>query len=324
MPGDGEGDTIETIEPTDDQADQQAAEAEARRSGWRPKDEWRGDPRQWVPAEEFNRRGKDILPIVQRDLRQSRDDNAVLKRQVADLQRNFDEQSLTLKELLEMSRGSEKRGYERAKRELEARAREAASTGDTASYDDAKAALDQLKPPAEVAPPPPPPKRDAPPPNVDPAVIAFVDANPWFNTDRVLNAAMQEEHTRLLAEAPGLSLAENLERAKAAVVEQFPRKFGITPRTPQSEPDDDDNPEPARQPVTQRRTPVSRPSTTVPGREVDTTKIASIADPQERASARQAFERFKRSIPDYTEAEYMASYNDPHADVLGSRTGKKA
>ena len=38
------------------------------------------------------------------------------------------------------------------------------------------------------------------------------------------------------------------------------------------------------------------------------TKIDSIADPAERAEARQAFNRMKRQLPDYTEAEYMAVY----------------
>ena len=46
------------------------------------------------------------------------------------------------------------------------------------------------------------------------------------------------------------------------------------------------------------------------------TMIAQIADPTERAQARDAFNRMKRQIADYTEKEYMALYDDPHGDVL--------
>lgn len=40
--------------------------------GWVPENEWRGDPEQWVSAEEFVKRGETILPIVkkQRDTAQ--------------------------------------------------------------------------------------------------------------------------------------------------------------------------------------------------------------------------------------------------------------
>ena len=46
------------------------------------------------------------------------------------------------------------------------------------------------------------------------------------------------------------------------------------------------------------------------------TRINAIADPTERAEAREAFNRMKRQMPDYTEAEYIALYADPHGDVL--------
>ena len=51
--------------------------------------------------------------------------------------------------------------------------------------------------------------------------------------------------------------------------------------------------------------------------------INSIQDPKERADAREAFNRIKRQIPTYTEAEYMALYDDPHADVLAMQQPKR-
>ena len=50
------------------------------------------------------------------------------------------------------------------------------------------------------------------------------------------------------------------------------------------------------------------------------TKINSIAEPTERAEARQAFNRMKRQfLPDYTEAEYMAVYAQKDRVVVDGR-----
>lgn len=45
-----EPETVETEQ-------REAAEAEARKQGWAPKEEWKGDPSKWVDAQEFVRRG---------------------------------------------------------------------------------------------------------------------------------------------------------------------------------------------------------------------------------------------------------------------------
>lgn len=47
-----------------------------------------------------------------------------------------------------------------------------------------------------------------------------------------------------------------------------------------------------------------------------TLTINSIQNSVERGQAREAFNRMKRQMPDYSEAEYMAVYADPHCDVL--------
>jgi hypothetical protein len=52
--------------------------------------------------------------------------------------------------------------------------------------------------------------------------------------------------------------------------------------------------------------------------------INSIQDPAERAEAREAFNRMKRNMPDYTEAEYMQVYGDPHNDILSVQQQARA
>lgn len=281
-------------------------ETAAYRSGWRPLEEFRGNPDQWVDAATFLERGEAILPIVRRQLREERDRNGVVTRELTELKTKVQDQELTMREVLEMARRSEGRGYERAKRELEARQREAVASGDVTAFDETKDALAELeteRAPKAVAPPPPKPA----PANVAPEVTAWVAENPWFTTDATLNAAMNAEHVRLKEEAPGLSLTDNLEQAKQAVMERYPAKFGI--RT-------DPQPNPPRTTVAPRHNTVQRPTAPAGPRGVDTMKIDSIQDPDERVQARQAFERQKRHMPGFTERDYMLLYNDPKADVL--------
>lgn len=49
-------------------------EQTATDAGWKPKDQWEGDPKKWVPADEFNRRGELFGKIdnVSKDLRETK------------------------------------------------------------------------------------------------------------------------------------------------------------------------------------------------------------------------------------------------------------
>jgi hypothetical protein len=114
---------------------------------------------------------------------------------------------------------------------------------------------------------------------------------------------MLGEHQALMTEMPQLSIAENLALARQKCVEAYPGFFGVTPRTerprgagPAAPTNQGGRPEPTR----------------VSG-------INAIEDPVDRAAARAAFESNKRAMPDYTEEEFMAVYNDPKADALQIR-----
>lgn len=50
------------------EAEQQKVEQEAKNMGWSPKENWRGDPDKWIPADKFVERGKNLLPILQERL----------------------------------------------------------------------------------------------------------------------------------------------------------------------------------------------------------------------------------------------------------------
>jgi len=72
----GEVEVTDVPEETSNEGEQEYTEDEiqALESGWKPKDQWEGDAKKWVPAEEYNRRGELFGKIdsMGRDLRDTK------------------------------------------------------------------------------------------------------------------------------------------------------------------------------------------------------------------------------------------------------------
>lgn len=296
-------------------AEDAANETEARRQGWRPLAEYRGKPGGWVDAKVFIERGKNYLPFVQKDRDQLREQLGAVTNEMTGLREEIAAQAKQMQKLLDSSRGANKAGYDRAVADLKAKQREAVAAGDTATFDQVEDQLTQMQDARDEALGEPEPVA-APAPAARPTPKAaidlsrdyqdFLEQNPWFNTDRVLNSAMIAEHNIIIEQSPGMSLFDQLEKAKEAVVARFPKKFGL-----------DESPPAA--PAPRQRTPAAPLAPTAPlgpRRPAGRTGIDAIVDPRERADARTGFASAKRSMPNLTEAEYLDVFNDPHADVL--------
>lgn len=315
-PGDPNEDEPEEVPPPPQESD---VERRARGLGWHPKDEYLGPPGKWVDAETFVKRGQDILPVLRDNNKRLLDRTEKQTGEIAELKRSLSEQSQVLKELREIARTSNERGYERARSELKSQQRDAVANGDTDRFDKVSQQIEEIeKTRAIVIPPTPTPTSTQS--QVAPEIADFISRNSWFNSKPMLNKAMQGEHVRLRTENPDLSLEENLAEAKAAVVARFPEEFD------EQEQGNKFFPKNGSGTVIQRRATVAQPS----GRQQSTnnkrdmTKIESIDDPVDRAEAKNAYARFKRQMPDYTEAEYMKSWINPHGtDILADLRAKK-
>lgn len=299
----------------DPAAERQAQlEAEARRGGWVPLAEFRGRPGEWRSAEEFLRRGREIAGIARNELLKAQRINENLANEVAELRKLMERQTSTIQLLTKRAESADKAGYDRAIREAKQRQRLAAQSGDLAAYDDAEAEISSLEETraVEEVPPAAEPVREMPQPqpqaDLKPEVVDFIEQNDWFMRDVVLHKALETEHIFLLESQPGLPLAENLERAKAAVMKRFPDKFGIERQEPA--------PEPApREQRRQSSVAEPRPRSQQSERQ-QATGIEAIADPRERQAAREAFTRARKADPRLSETEYLKIYMDPKADVL--------
>ncbi len=127
LPGAADGDST-SLDAGQDQTQPRDYDAEARRHGWTPKEEFRGDPARWVDAETFAKRADEVMPFLKKK-------TEAQDREIADLKR-------TIKQAAKHYEAVEERAVKRAMAELEARHTEAAESGDVAG---AKRAMDEIR-----------------------------------------------------------------------------------------------------------------------------------------------------------------------------------
>lgn len=210
-------------------------EAQARDMGWRPKSEFKGDPKDFIDAEEFVKRGENIMPILKANLADSQKKNRENSKQIAELRQ-------TLSEVHDMLTASERRGYERAISEIEERQRQAAADGDIKAYDKATRDLKTLKKDidsetdggssADKAAGNQAQQGQGPmwrgkkmTTAQNQVVDEFVERNDWFNSNPVMKAAAISFHTTLEMNNKEQTLEENLEEVEKFIKRAYPDHF---------------------------------------------------------------------------------------------------
>lgn len=143
-------------------------EQAASKGGWVPKDQWTGPEDKWVDAPQFVLKAAEILPQLTKDLKEARDEIKAVKKAVA--------------ESAGFISKAEKRAYDQARRDLEARLDEAANNADAEGVRTVTKDLIDLE--REVVAEPPPKS-----PAASPEFDAWQAANPWFGDDEALTAA---------------------------------------------------------------------------------------------------------------------------------------
>lgn len=288
---------VQTAEPEDQASDPGLAELEgrARRMGWRPREEFRGDPDRWIPAEEFIDRGERMLPLLQ-------ERNRAADRQITELRQRVEEQGQTLNSMLQSARRAEQVGYRRAMQELSQQRQRAVETGDTAAFAAVEQAMRELGPEPQVPQVPQPPNNGGPQANADPTIVAWVERNPWFKNHRVANVAMIAAMQEAERDNPGASTADHLMEAEDVIRRRFPELFprrhtngnGNGAAQPQQRrplhmetpTDEDDEPMPA-----QRSAAVARSSDSPPARKPGPRSFEAMP-----GEVRQQYERQRRML----------------------------
>lgn len=190
-------------------------EEKARGMGWVEKEQWKGDPDKWRPAEEFVKRGEEIVPILKDRLDKTERE---LK---AALAMNRQE----IEEAKKMAYDMAKKEYEKERKELEKKELEAFQTGDADAYHAAKKEAAALKPPDQ-------PKASASAP-ATPIVEEWKEKNTWYQSDAELTEYADYLGEKLTKEAEKekgrLLYPDELKAVLASISEkikkQHPDKF---------------------------------------------------------------------------------------------------
>ena len=200
---------------------------EAESQGWVPKERFRGNESDWVDADTFVKRGREILPILRKN-----NENLI-----KDLQATKD-QLKEFREAAEEFKKFQRESYERKAQEYESQIREikesraqAISDGDGQKVNALDDALDQAKENFKeakqsvkdvVSAKDPEPTPEA----IDPGLQAWLDRNTWFGQDKRLTGMVNGIGESLRLELPLLKGQAFLDKLDEVLAEEFPNKFG--------------------------------------------------------------------------------------------------
>ena len=209
---------------------------EAEAQGWVPKDRFRGNESDWVDADTFVKRGREILPILRKN-----NENLI-----KDLNQTK-EQLKEFREAAEEFKKFQKEAYERKAQDYESRIQElkesraqAISDGDGQKVNALDDALDQAKEDfkeakqaikdADVVKAPQETTQEA----IDPGLQVWLDRNSWFGQDKRMTSIVNGIGESLRLEFPGLKGQPFLDKLDEVLAEEFPNKFGSKKQSPAS------------------------------------------------------------------------------------------
>lgn len=180
--------------------------AKAEKMGWTPKDQFKGDPDKWRPADEFVERGENMLPLVR----------AQVKRQ----EREISELKTSIKQFAEYHDKAVEGAYKQAMADLKAQRAAAIKAGDGETFDRVDEEIDNLKDKIKETEAKGPQSRQ----QADAEFAEWLDRNKWANDPKMqqIGVAIRED---LFEANPTLGHIELLDLTAKEVKKRFPEKF---------------------------------------------------------------------------------------------------
>jgi hypothetical protein len=227
-----EGEDVEVeVAAEGDLGDDTAEIEKARKAGWRPKEEYKGNPKNWKDYKEFNAVGEKITSKLTSKIDNLAEDNR--------------KQREMINKLIAAQGTIAKQAKEDAIAALTKQRIEAIEDGDVRRVEDIDGKLDEVKKSQVLEPEPERPK-------IDDAVTEFVEAeSSWFNENNpamVRYAVAAEQTERQLGNSDA---ADIMAKVKQAVMARFPDKFTQEKKAPARK---------ATQPAFESGTPARRQS----------------------------------------------------------------
>jgi len=218
-------------------------ESQARRWGWVPREQWRGASERWSTADEFVRKGKEIVPIARDLLSKSEARVRELEQKIGESAAQFTDRIRRLEGMTQVALNKQR---DQLWAQYEGLKAQAAEQADMARYhaltNEQARALQEFQPEAAIErnirenPTPQPQQQQKLDPEVERITVEWIGRNPWFNRDKALTDAATAIHGDLMDAKPGLSLSENFAETDRALRAAFPHKFGPAPASNDQQP----------------------------------------------------------------------------------------
>lgn len=204
-------------------------EKEARIFGWVPKEEFRGSEEDWVDADLFVKRGKEINPILRKN-------NETLLKKLEEKSKEID----SIKADVEKFKDFQKEAFERRTAEyevqiaeLKSKKREAIAEGNGDAVVDIDDQIDSLKEAQREAKAEAKAQASAPPPAEvsipeDPDLQSWLGRNQWFGEDLEMTDVANGLGSTVRKQFPHLSGRDFLDKLDDKIKEYFPHKFAGT------------------------------------------------------------------------------------------------
>jgi hypothetical protein len=188
----GEGDTQDYTEE----------ELQALDAGWKPKEQWEGDEKKWVPADEFNRRGELFGKIdsVTKDLRETKKALRMLQDHHAKVRETE---------------------YNRAVAGLRAQKKQALENNDVDAVEKIDDAIMDMKATEKVAKQTAATKAAEP----DPRFVAWVNDNSWYAQDDEMRNFADDVGIAHAKSHPEKSPTDVLKYVEQRIRKTYPEKF---------------------------------------------------------------------------------------------------
>jgi hypothetical protein len=209
----------------------------ARLQGWVPRDEFRGPADKWRPADEFLKRGEEIVPILKE---RTKTLESKLAEADAKLARQESEAKERFARLERMSDLALKRQREDIYASYEAAKRSAVEVGDVDRYEqlnrDQRTAIHQhdqrfVEAVQPVQQPQPQGQRPLTPAEQmqiehhEKTVASWTVRNPWFTADQEMEQVARTYSNKLKDKTPGITLEDNLKATETYIRQRYPDKF---------------------------------------------------------------------------------------------------
>lgn len=194
----------------DEMTTEQIEEA-ARDQGWKPEEEWKGEPprRGFVSAEEFLKAGDNSLPLVTKRNEELKSDNETLREEIDRLK----QQTARFTDFTNQALRRAREERDQAMEALQKKRAKAISDADGDTVIETEKEIERLQnTPIEGEGPPPPVKN-------------WLDQNPWYETDSDMRDLANGISLRLKEERPELVGPAHLEELAKRVKKAMPHKF---------------------------------------------------------------------------------------------------